>query len=357
MSEKYKNLKVKELQELLQKYNLPHSGKKEELIERLVRHDEKVELERIEKEFELDADFDDSKINLNDISSDIFAPIALEKPDVLEDETKKLKESDTTAKKTAAAIDNSTMIKKSPFKYTPITFNKKDSNSEKKNSISKNPTMNKAIKDPKTEKLRLEAERRLERSKRFGVKLTEDEMRKIRAARFGMSLDDKNNNKKEKVSTKNEDKLKKRAERFGVSKEENKQQQNKKQQDKSLQRKRNQQQKQETKKPFIRKVKQGRILSKKTNNSEKQHTLNNKLQRQQLNTSNRTVTIHSNLTKPTISSLNKQKPHNGRNIIIRTNPNNDRTVTIASNKNNNRKRGRGNEPSHSSIDTSKKRRQ
>ncbi|CEJ03341.1 hypothetical protein RMCBS344292_17327 [Rhizopus microsporus] len=65
MSEKYKNLKVKDLQvftnemttdinkELLQKNGLPHTGKKEELIERLVQHDETIEKElgSLEEEF------------------------------------------------------------------------------------------------------------------------------------------------------------------------------------------------------------------------------------------------------------------------------------------------------------------
>lgn len=79
MSEKYKSLKVKEIQgkkvkkeykcwfkilncclELLQKSGIPHSGKKEDLIERLVRNDERKALENLEKEFELE--FDESKL-------------------------------------------------------------------------------------------------------------------------------------------------------------------------------------------------------------------------------------------------------------------------------------------------------
>lgn len=50
--------------ELLQKNGIPHSGKKEDLIERLVRNDERKALEKLEKEFELDDDFDDSKLSL-----------------------------------------------------------------------------------------------------------------------------------------------------------------------------------------------------------------------------------------------------------------------------------------------------
>lgn len=75
------------------------------------------------------------------------------------------------------------------------------------------------------ERIRLEAERKLERSKRFGIKLDEKEMKEIRAARFGIvnkpaeetpaaKKESKkvNENKKESAQTI----LKKRAERFGI---------------------------------------------------------------------------------------------------------------------------------------------
>lgn len=87
-AEKYKSLKVKELQgmlnsyiyiyiyllpwqlthyiELLTKNGLPHTGKKEELIERLVKHDEKQdkELASLDDEFGDLEEFDESKVNL-----------------------------------------------------------------------------------------------------------------------------------------------------------------------------------------------------------------------------------------------------------------------------------------------------
>lgn len=50
--------------ELLQKNELSTAGKKEDLIARLVKDDERKALESLEKEFELDGDFDESKINL-----------------------------------------------------------------------------------------------------------------------------------------------------------------------------------------------------------------------------------------------------------------------------------------------------
>lgn len=49
---------------MLQKNGLPYSGKKEDLVDRLVKNDERKALESLEKEFELDDDLDDSKINL-----------------------------------------------------------------------------------------------------------------------------------------------------------------------------------------------------------------------------------------------------------------------------------------------------
>ncbi|OBZ81769.1 hypothetical protein A0J61_10183, partial [Choanephora cucurbitarum] len=153
MSEKYKNLKVKELQELLQKSSLPVSGKKEDLIARLVKNDERIALESLEKEFELDGDFDDTKINLNDISHDMFAPIPIEKPSVTEKEsvlsdddevdfviTQKSKEQPKESVQTTTVIETkvekettvegNSEIKvdkeqaKNSFKFTPITFDK-----------------------------------------------------------------------------------------------------------------------------------------------------------------------------------------------------------------------------------------
>lgn len=48
-----KDTNLKRILELLQKNELPHTGKKEELIERLVKHDEQVEreLDSLEEEF------------------------------------------------------------------------------------------------------------------------------------------------------------------------------------------------------------------------------------------------------------------------------------------------------------------
>ncbi|KAI8380809.1 hypothetical protein BD560DRAFT_487438 [Blakeslea trispora] len=266
MSEKYKNLKVKELQELLQKNSLPVSGKKEDLIARLVKNDERIALESLEKEFELDGDFDETKLNLNDISHDMLEPIPMEKPSssvtekesvlsdddevdfVIAQKSKERKASDKT--KTIVTVEQTTVVEtktenvaptdekksnekvkvdkeaKNSFKFTPITFDKPTVSSAgkatpKPATIKKpEPTKKEKAKlDEVAEKLRLEAERRLERSKRFGVKLDEKEMKQIRAARFGLLAkeeEEQKKNKKNKKPDSPEDILKKRAERFGL---------------------------------------------------------------------------------------------------------------------------------------------
>lgn len=51
--------------ELLQKNELPHTGKKEELIERLVQHDQQTaELASLEEEFGDLEEFDETKLAL-----------------------------------------------------------------------------------------------------------------------------------------------------------------------------------------------------------------------------------------------------------------------------------------------------
>lgn len=54
--------------ELLQKNGIPHTGKKEELIDRLVKHDEQAaqELANLEEEFGDLSEFDDTKLALDD---------------------------------------------------------------------------------------------------------------------------------------------------------------------------------------------------------------------------------------------------------------------------------------------------
>ncbi|KAI8969338.1 hypothetical protein BDF20DRAFT_163045 [Mycotypha africana] len=244
MSEKYKSLKVKELTELLQKYKLSTSGKKEELIDRLVKYDEKQAIEKLEKEFELDFQNDTSSTSKIDLDDVAFSSIPLDtktppnlKESVLSDDedldlimdppsssaktvntvtsstsikaatvrpdaktvpatvktvksemtkathtavktTKKTTSTITTAD-TATALNNDSSgatitatpgksdIKDTKFKFTPITFDKKE------------PEKPKTKEELEAERFKTEAEKKYERSKRFGVKLDDTEMKEL----------------------------------------------------------------------------------------------------------------------------------------------------------------------------------
>ncbi|EIE77894.1 hypothetical protein G6F46_002751 [Rhizopus delemar] len=195
MSEKYKNLKVKDLQELLQKNGLPHTGKKEELIERLVQHDEKVEKELISLEEEF-GNLEDYKGDANpeELTTDI-AKESKEKSEEAkkEDKTNALVDSDKKEDKKATEEKP-----KSNFKFTPITFDKAPSASS---------TQKPVIPVVPQKAVSSDAEKAIERAKRFGVQLNDSAKKDLRAQRFGVP---------KKVN--NEEALKKRAERFGLNK-------------------------------------------------------------------------------------------------------------------------------------------
>ncbi|PHZ13857.1 uncharacterized protein RHIMIDRAFT_235849 [Rhizopus microsporus ATCC 52813] len=200
MSEKYRHLKVKELQELLEKNGLSQTGKKEELIERLVDYDKRKELEKLEKEFNLD-EFTDPKLHSFDILKE---SVLSDDDDLLDDELMTPLPTTTTATKpattpttstekttttaTTKATTNESKQEQPAFKFTPITFEKKAS-AKKETSIS--------------DQAKLDAQKKLERMKRFGVKLSEEEMKQIRAARFGTL----NEQKKQDVTTKTNKKV------------------------------------------------------------------------------------------------------------------------------------------------------
>ncbi|KAI8983058.1 hypothetical protein BDB01DRAFT_792235 [Pilobolus umbonatus] len=259
MSDKYKHLKVKELQELLQKSGIPHSGKKEELIERLVKQDERNELQKLEEEFDLEG-FDSTGINFEELSDPLHMLLEERTVDMTADEFSALSEKVLSDDEEETRVSNKaeeptkvietakkgapkeTTLKETPvipltsnektnFKYTPITFTSTTQKTE-----SKAQQLKKAQKEKeqeKTLKLRLEVERRLERSKRFGVKLNEEEMKQLRAVKYGLAdtIAEKKDVKKSVKNVKtthvpvkavkvnsntDEDKLKKRAERFGL---------------------------------------------------------------------------------------------------------------------------------------------
>lgn len=105
----------------------------------------------------------------------------------------------------------------SSFKFTPITFDKSPSTStvpvEKKPAEPAAPIIVKSAAET-TAKSKDDAEKALERAKRFGIQLNETAKKDIRAQRFGIEA---------KTNTKPVSKgidpevLKKRAERFGIS--------------------------------------------------------------------------------------------------------------------------------------------
>ncbi|ORX57057.1 hypothetical protein DM01DRAFT_1406480 [Hesseltinella vesiculosa] len=159
MSEKYKALKVKDLQELLQKNDLPHAGKKEELIERLVKHDEQKaqELANLEAELGTLDDFDGT--NLDDLADSEFQSLTEKKP---AESTSKPSTATTEPEKQQDPAVPATKDGSS-FSFTPVVFEKKAA-----------PPSN----------AQADVQRKIDRAKRFNVPLDEKTKQKIRAERF-----------------------------------------------------------------------------------------------------------------------------------------------------------------------------
>ncbi|KAG1448767.1 hypothetical protein G6F46_011082 [Rhizopus delemar] len=188
MSEKYKQLKVKDLQGLLEKNGLSQTGKKDELIERLVHFDKRKELEKLEKELDLE-EFGDSKLQESYKSLDIL------KESVLSDDEDLLIEKPISPSKPtpipAAAVTTLPTQEERPvsqnvFKFTPITFDKPQGTTDKTSTA---------------DQIKSDAQRRLERMKRFGVKVSEEEMKQLRAARFGTTTETPKTTEKSKTTT------------------------------------------------------------------------------------------------------------------------------------------------------------
>ncbi|KAG2231054.1 hypothetical protein INT48_007565 [Thamnidium elegans] len=258
MSEKYKSLKVKELQELLQKSGIPHSGKKEDLIERLVRNDElNCNDDLITSDLPSDAIFDDLSLE---------KPVVYQKESVLSDDEddflfygkKAPVKADPPVQKSTSPTNVITIEddKKlddnanSSFKFTPITFEAKAASAvtatttaattTTKNTVKK--VVKVALPDPKLD----EKKRQQIRAARFGITAPatkeepskkkpknvkapaaatpitaskpkpaiSEEILKKRAERFGITSVTKDEDKKQ--PEKPQDVLKKRAERFGI---------------------------------------------------------------------------------------------------------------------------------------------
>ncbi|KAH8551864.1 hypothetical protein BGW37DRAFT_492668 [Umbelopsis sp. PMI_123] len=197
MADKYSKLKVKELQELLQKHGLPHSGKKDELIDRLVKHDDKkMDDLALEEELGNLEEFDEAK--LEELAQD--------------PEFKAMQAVDTEKQNTesVAKVENTTETPKEPevqvkpgsdFKFTPIKFDAPAETTSAKDTAAKS-----------------EAEKRLERAKRFGVPVKEEVKKELRAQKFSSNTSPAEEKSPSPVAkhVETDDALKKRAERFGL---------------------------------------------------------------------------------------------------------------------------------------------
>jgi SAP domain-containing ribonucleoprotein len=135
-----------------------------------------------------------------------------------QNETEKKVESEPAAPTTITGTKPS-----SNFKFTPITFDKSPSTTtttsttvpvEKQPAVPVTPIIAKPVSADSTSKQKDDAEKALERAKRFGIQLNDTAKKDIRAQRFGIAA---------KTHTKPVSKgidpevLKKRAERFGIS--------------------------------------------------------------------------------------------------------------------------------------------
>ncbi|KAI9284227.1 hypothetical protein BC943DRAFT_343674 [Umbelopsis sp. AD052] len=195
MTDKYSKLKVKELQELLQKHGLPHSGKKDELIDRLVKHDEKkMDDLALEEEFGNLEEFDEAK--LEELAQD---------PEFKAMQAVDTEKQDTAPKVEKAEAEPEVQVKPgSEFKFTPIKFDA--------------PADSTATTDAAAAKS--EAEKRQERAKRFGVPVKDEVKKELRAQKFGDNNAPETEQPKSpsaaKPAAKTDEALKKRAERFGL---------------------------------------------------------------------------------------------------------------------------------------------
>ncbi|KAI9253365.1 hypothetical protein BDA99DRAFT_519596 [Phascolomyces articulosus] len=223
MADKYKSLKVKELQEILQKNGLPHTGKKEDLIDRLVKHDEKktLELSSLDDLAGLD-EFEESKLedldSLSELKStekkqdELIATETTTTTTTTMTETEKdnmvTKEQKETKTETISTEQPPAEIVKpgSNFKYTPISFGAPNTTATSTGTMSS------------------ELEKKIERAKRFNVDLDEKTKQQLRAERFGASAPKKQQQQQQQRAPQGKktsvgidaETLKKRAERFGL---------------------------------------------------------------------------------------------------------------------------------------------
>ncbi|KAG0774435.1 hypothetical protein G6F22_014059 [Rhizopus arrhizus] len=133
-------------------------------------------LEKLEKELDLE-EFGDSRLQESYKSLDIL------KESVLSDDEDLLIEKPSSPSKptpipaaavTALPTQEERPVNQNVFKFTPITFDKPQGTTDKTFTA---------------DQIKSDAQRRLERMKRFGVKASEEEMKQLRAARFGTTTE------------------------------------------------------------------------------------------------------------------------------------------------------------------------
>lgn len=292
MSTSYRQLKVQELKDLLAKKGLPVSGKKEELVARLMAAEDKKPVETINQTsknnsntnparkssieniinkdpVEQNNDLFDKELNLmstTDITTGIDNDNDFDWENLTTDITlQKDGEFDTLISPVSPSLSVTSIKELSPEKVkTEIDATKGSTNVEAKQSVeTKNPSSNEAktlktvssssnpdsIVKPsgftckkivfdnlstvqtsqvpsKNQDLATELERRKKRAERFGVGLSDADKKLQRAARFGTTVSNpldapltapRMPNRKPSI-VEDDEKLKKRAERFGLDK-------------------------------------------------------------------------------------------------------------------------------------------
>ncbi|CAB4421517.1 unnamed protein product [Rhizophagus irregularis] len=251
MSTSYRQLKVQELKDLLAKKGLPVSGKKEELVARLIAAEDKKPVETINP-VEQNNDLFDKELNLmstTDITTGIDNDFDWE--NLTTDITlQKDGEFDTLISPISPSLSVTSIKELSPEKVKTEIDATRGSNDvanvEAKQSVeTKNPSSNEAktlktvssssnsdtaqitqVPSKNQNDLASELERRKKRAERFGVKLSDADKKLQRAARFGTTVSNPLDapltapripNRKSSI-VEDDEKLKKRAERFGLDK-------------------------------------------------------------------------------------------------------------------------------------------
>ncbi|OZJ02067.1 hypothetical protein BZG36_05254 [Bifiguratus adelaidae] len=220
MAEQYKSLKVQELKDLLSKEGLPTTGKKDELIDRLVKHNQmEADFDNILPKDGADetlADFDDKDLGLEDLLDTDIKPAT----------TTTTKPADTIQTSASAAVQSKPATKAPSSADDKPNAGPVQSNNDVRKAAPSKPTEGAAsVQKPTTAAAFLEqnldildedSKKKLERAKRFGMPVPQDIAKKVRAARFGTGNGAQANGAKAAKKSIDPEVLKKRQDRFGI---------------------------------------------------------------------------------------------------------------------------------------------